>query len=99
GAGAVIYSGDPQDWGYRRFVLHYAALSAAAGGVDAILIGSEMRGATTLRDGNGAFPFVEQLCEIAGEVRALVGAGTRISYAADWSEYFGHQPADGSGDV
>ena len=21
------------------------------------------------------------------------------SYAADWSEYFGHQPADGSGDV
>ncbi|MFC3117640.1 glycoside hydrolase/phage tail family protein [Jhaorihella thermophila] len=23
----------------------------------------------------------------------------KISYAADWSEYFGHQPADGSGDV
>ena len=23
----------------------------------------------------------------------------RIGYAADWSEYFGHQPGDGSGDV
>ena len=26
-------------------------------------------------------------------------SGTKVTYAADWSEYFGHQPADGSGDV
>ncbi|MBD3763003.1 MAG: glycoside hydrolase/phage tail family protein, partial [Rhizorhabdus sp.] len=32
-------------------------------------------------------------------VRSILGAGTAISYAADWSEYFGHQPSDGSGDV
>ncbi len=32
-------------------------------------------------------------------MRSIVGATTAISYAADWSEYFGHQPADGSGDV
>ena len=36
---------------------------------------------------------------LAANVRSVVGAGTAISYAADWSEYFGHQPADGSGDV
>ncbi len=31
-------------------------------------------------------------------MRALLPAA-KITYAADWSEYFGHQPQDGSGDV
>lgn len=87
------------DWGYRRLVLHYAQLAAEAGGVDAFLLGSELRGLTTLRGGAGAFPFVEQLCTLASDVRAIVGPGTKITYGADWSEYFGHHPADGSGDV
>src|SRR5690606_38311767 len=95
----VLFGGDADDWGYRRMVLHYARLAAAAGGVDAFLLGSEMRGLTQIRDGSNAFPFVEQLCDLASEVRSIVGAGTRITYGADWSEYFGHQPADGSGDV
>lgn len=85
--------------GYRRMVLHYAALAKAAGGVDAFLIGSELRGLTRVRDGAGAFPFVEELVRLAGDVRAVVGASTKLTYAADWSEYFGYQPADGSGDV
>jgi len=93
----VIYAGDPDDWGYRRMVLHYAHLAEAAGGVDALLIGSELRGLTTLRDGDDAFPFVEQLATLAGEVRAIVGAETKLTYAADWSEYFGCRP--GGGDV
>lgn len=88
----------PDDWGYRRLVLHYARLAALAGGVDAFLLGSELRGLTTLRDGVNAFPFVDVLCELAGEVAAMLPQA-RISYGADWSEYFGHQPADGSGDV
>ena len=46
--GEIDYSG-PEEWGYRRMVLHYAHLADAAGGVDAILIGSELRGLTTLR--------------------------------------------------
>ena len=37
------------DWGLRRMILHYAHLCAAAGGVDAFLIGSEMRGLTQVR--------------------------------------------------
>ena len=35
---------------------------------------------------------------MAAEVRTLVGPETKISYASDWSEYFGYQPQDGSGD-
>src|SRR5690349_14633719 len=31
--------GDPDAWGYRRMVLHYAQIAANAGGVDAFLIG------------------------------------------------------------
>ncbi|KJF69500.1 baseplate multidomain protein megatron [Rhizobium nepotum] len=85
--------------GYRRMVLHYAALAAEAGGVDAFLIGSELRGLTGLRDRNDAFPFVEELVRLAADVRAVVGPETKLTYGADWSEYFGYQPADGSGDV
>lgn len=95
----VEYSGPQDDWGYRRLVLHYAHLAVAAGGVDGFLLGSEMRGVTSLRDAVHAFPFVETLCALAGEVRGVLGAGPKITYGADWSEYFGHQPADGSGDV
>ncbi|MCB1376013.1 MAG: glycoside hydrolase TIM-barrel-like domain-containing protein, partial [Rhodobacteraceae bacterium] len=36
----VSWSGAPDDWGLRRMILHYAHLCAAAGGVDAFLIGS-----------------------------------------------------------
>ncbi|MBI1685826.1 baseplate multidomain protein megatron [Caulobacter hibisci] len=85
-------------WGFSRFVLHYAGLAAQAGGVDGFLIGSELVGLTKVRDAAG-FPAVAALKTLAGQVRALVGPATRVGYAADWSEYFGSQPADGSGDV
>lgn len=94
----VSYSG-PQDWRFRRFILHHAALAQAAGGVDRFLIGSEMRGLTTVRGADDSFPAVDHLCDLAGEARQLLGDATRLSYASDWSEYFGFQPADGSGDV
>lgn len=97
--GTIGYSGPADDWGYRRFLLHFAHLAAAAGSVDAFLIGTELRGLTTLRDGAGAFPFVEQLCALAADVRQVLGSETAITYGADWREYFGHQPGDGSGDV
>ena len=29
----------------------------------------------------------------------MLGPATKITYGADWTEYFGHQPADGTGDV
>lgn len=98
-ANTILFSGDPDDWGYRRFILHFAHLAVAAGGVDAFFIGSELRGLTTLRDETNAFPFVEELSALAEEIAAILGPQTKLTYCADWSEYFGHQPADGSGDV
>ena len=98
GTNTVNYTG-PAEWSYRRLILHYAKLCALAGGVDAFLIGSELRGLTRIQDNTGAFPFVTHLRSIAADVRSILGASTKITYAADWSEYFGFQPNDGSGDV
>ncbi len=93
--GQVSYSG-PADWGYKRFILHYAKLCALAGGVDAFCIGSELRGVTQIRGAGGSFPAVAALRQLAGEVRAILGPGCKISYAADWSEYFGYHDASGN---
>ena len=93
-----VYRGS-DGWSYRRFVLHYAHLCAAAGGVDAFCIGSELRSLTQIRDGEASFPAVRALRRLATDVRAILGKATKIGYAADWSEYFGHQVGDGSGDV
>ena len=94
--GRVAYHGT-DGWSYRRMILSQAALAAAAG-VDAFVIGSEMRGLTRIRDEEGRFPFVEGLTALAVDVKAMM-PGAVVTYAADWSEYFGYQPADGSGDV
>jgi hypothetical protein len=95
---SVVYSG-PAEWSLRRMVLHYASLGVAAGGVDAIVIGTELRALTQLRSGASTYPFVEALAGLAADVKAMVGPSTKVTYAADWSEYFGHHPADGTGDV
>ncbi|MGV8987291.1 MAG: baseplate multidomain protein megatron [Cypionkella sp.] len=88
--GEVAYSG-PDEWSFRRFILHYAHLCAAAGGVDAFCIGSELRGLTQIRAADGTFPMVRALKFLAADVRSILGVGTKISYAADWSEYSGYQ--------
>jgi hypothetical protein len=61
-------------------------------------IGSEMRGLTQIRGSGNSFPAVTRFIALAAEVQTLVGLQTKISYASDWSEYFGYQPQDGSGD-
>ncbi|MFZ2030199.1 MAG: glycoside hydrolase/phage tail family protein [Vitreimonas sp.] len=96
--GLPTYSG-PTEWSYRRFILHHAKLATLAGGVDAFVLGSEMRGVTTARDGAASYPAVTALKALATDVRSMLGSGTKLTYAADWSEYFGHQPQDGSHDV
>ncbi|UGY11087.1 baseplate multidomain protein megatron [Phyllobacterium pellucidum] len=97
--GQVEFKGDADDWGYRRMILHMAHLAELAGGVDAFLIGSELCGLTIVRDQSNGFPFVDGLRQLASDVRKVVGAGCKLTYAADWTEYFGHHPQDGSGDV
>lgn len=75
------------DWNYRRMILHYARLCADAGGVDAFLIGSELRGLTRVRSAPGVYPAVQQLVALAADVKAIVGGGTLVTYGADWTEY------------
>ena len=94
----IIYSG-PVEWSYRRFILHHAFLAKAAGGVDAFVIGTEMRGLTQVRSAPQSYPFVAALVQLAADVKTVLGPETKVTYAADWSEYFGHQPQDGSNDV
>ena len=90
----VSYSGPASDWGLRRMILHYAHLCAAAGGVSAFCIGSEMRGLTRIMGAQG-FPAVDELRALAADVRAILGAGCKISYAADWSEYGAYSAPNG----
>jgi len=91
--------GDPDAWGYRRMVLHYAGLAAAAGGVDAFLIGSELRAATRVRSASGVYPAVTRLIELAADVKAILGAGTIVTYGADWTEYGAHVVGAGASEV
>ena len=86
-AGVVSYDG-PDEWRFNRFILHCAALAKAAGGVEGFLIGSEMVALTGSRDG-AAFPAVGHLQNLAAQARILLGSQTRLSYAADWTEYSG----------
>ncbi|MEO1701467.1 MAG: glycoside hydrolase/phage tail family protein [Pseudomonadota bacterium] len=86
-------------WDYRTFILHYAHLAAAAGGIDTFVIGSELRGLTQVRDDADQFAFVEAMVALANDVRAILGPNTKITYGADWTEYFGFQPDDGSGNI
>ena len=89
----VFYTG-PSEWGFRRFILHYAHLCAAAGGVESFCIGSEMRSLTQIRGAADVFPAVTALQALAADVRSILGPSVKISYAADWSEYFGYQVED-----
>ena len=94
---AVVYDG--AETGFRRMILHHAWLAKLSGGVDAFLLGSELRGLTTIRDHAGRFPFVEMLVSLAAEVRQVLGPQVKITYGADWSEYSGYQPPGQPGDM
>ena len=86
---------------YAAMVTHYANLCVAAGGVDSFIIGSELVGLTQLRSsaGDGTYPAVQQLKSLAATVKGILGAGCKVGYAADWTEYHSHRPSDGSNDV
>jgi hypothetical protein len=82
---ANFFSGG--EWNYRRMVLHYANLVQTCGGVDAFLIGSELKALTRVRSGAGVYPAVDALVTLAADVKAIVGAATLVTYGADWTEY------------
>lgn len=98
---SVTWTGGDQ--GYRHMLLHYAHLAKASADngypIDGFVIGSEMVALTRVRDDQNNFPFVSALCELAEDIYGIIGDQTKLTYAADWSEYFGYHPQDGSSDV
>lgn len=86
------------DQGYRRMILHYAHLAKAAGGVDGFILGSELVGLTHAQAQNATYPAVEQLMDLAADVRSVLGNNTKLTYAADWTEY-GADVRTGGADV
>jgi hypothetical protein len=82
---ASFFSGGT--WNYRRMILHYASLVVSAGGVEAFLIGSELKALTRVRSGAGVYPAVDALVTLAADVKAIVGPSTLVTYGADWTEY------------
>ncbi|MGE0750256.1 MAG: glycoside hydrolase/phage tail family protein [Variibacter sp.] len=87
--GQVSYAG-PDEWTLRRMALHYANLAVAAGGVDAFVIGSELKGLTRVRSAPGVYPAADALAALAVDVKGIVGSDTVVTYAADWTEYGAH---------
>lgn len=82
---AAFFGEDGSAERYRAFILHYAQLCARVG-VDAFLLGSELRGVTRALGAQG-YGAAGALKRLARDVRAILGPDTKIGYSADWSEY------------
>jgi hypothetical protein len=52
-----------------------------------------------VRSSGTEYPAVAALKTLAADARAILGPGTKIGYAADWSEYNNHQTGDAPGAV
>lgn len=89
-ADVSAFFGTDNDRRFRHHILHHARLAQQAGGVDAIVIGSELKALMAYRSGE-TFPAVAQMQNLAAATRAIVGPATKITYAGDWSDYFGLQ--------
>jgi len=76
---------------YNAFINYYANMQI--GGIylknylDGFMIGSELVGLTTYASSTGVFPAVTQLKTLAASVKSAVGAGVKVMYGGDWSEY------------
>lgn len=98
------FTGDDDEWGYRRFIFHYAKLAEAINTVDAgtitgFLIGSGLAGLTSARNDATSFRAIDQLVYVATQCAGFFDAGIKVGYAADWTEYNNYRAPDGSGDI
>lgn len=77
--------------GYNAFINHYANLNVGGvllkNNIDGFMIGSELVGLTQYMSSAGVFPAVTQLKSLAASVKTAVGAGVKVAYGGDWSEY------------
>lgn len=79
---------------YDVMVEHYAQLCVDAGGVAGFAVASEFVGLNRSRDALGSYPSVDRLVALAATVKGIVGGGTDVTYAADWSEWY-HNTSEG----
>ena len=86
----AFFTGGADIWNYRMMVLNCALIASNAGGVDAFLIGSELKALTRVRSASGVYPAVAALESLAAEVKAFLGSSTIVTYGADWTEYGAH---------
>lgn len=84
GAAEHVNSFFTKDTGYNNFIKHYAMLCGQD--CDLFIIGSEMRGITSIKHGDN-FPGVSELINLAKEIRQILPQNVQMTYAADWSEY------------
>lgn len=81
---------------YESFVMHYTNLLKDI--VETVIIGSELKGLTSILGENEEFPFVDNLITLASKVRQKLGNKVQISYASNWDEYHscggGYRPLD-----
>jgi len=77
--------------GYNAFINWYANLQVGGvylkNNIDAFMIASELVGLTQYMSSAGVFPAVTELRNLAASVKSAVGAGVKVMYGADWSEY------------
>jgi hypothetical protein len=77
--------------GYAAFINWYANLNVGGvllkNNIDGFMIGSELVGLTSYISSPGVFPAVAQLKTLAASVKTAVGAGVKVMYGGDWSEY------------
>ena len=77
--------------GYNAFINWYANLQVGGvylkNNIDAFMIASELVGLTQYMSSAGVFPAVTELRNLAASVKTAVGAGVKVMYGADWSEY------------
>ena len=85
----VRWTGNANEWSFRRFIYHYAHLCALMGGVDAFLLSSGLEGITKSSSGGGFHPCVDEMVDIASEVKKILPQ-SKISYGANQSEYNGY---------
>lgn len=71
--------------GYNEFILHYVELLKDY--VYAFIIGNELSNLTSIQDENGNFPAVDNLVNLAQQVKEIVGDNVKVGYSAGYKEY------------
>lgn len=72
------------EYGYNKFILHYADLLKNE--IDVISIGNELKG-LTFSAGNYGFPAIDELKKLASEVKKITGPSVKTTYIANYGEY------------